>query len=129
PMPGGRFRPDGTYLITGGRGALGRSLADHLLAHGAGAVVLVSRGDPELPTSPDGQQAQRLRHYRADVADRTALCEVLEAVRADLPPVRGVYHLAGVLDDATIATVSPERMERVLRPKIDGARHLHELTA
>src|SRR5690606_39118148 len=54
---------------------------------------------------------------------------VLEAVRADLPTVRGVYHLAGVLDDATIATVSPQRMERVLRPKIDGARHLHELTA
>lgn len=137
PMPDGRFRGGGTYLITGGHGALGRSLATHLLAHGAGAVALVSRGtsDPGTwsvdPVRDSGRDPDSVvvREYRADVADRAALAAVLDAVRAELPPLRGVFHAAGVLDDATVATVSAEQIERVLRPKIDGARYLDALTA
>ncbi|MCP2294159.1 phthiocerol/phenolphthiocerol synthesis type-I polyketide synthase C [Nocardia amikacinitolerans] len=137
PMPDGRFRGGGTYLITGGHGALGRSLAAHLLAHGAGAVALVSRGtsDPGPRSSDPSHDSGRdpnsvvVREYRADVADHAALAAVLDAVRAELPPLRGVFHAAGVLDDATVATVSAEQIERVLRPKIDGARHLDALTA
>lgn len=123
PLPDGRFRADGTYLITGGHGALGRSLADHLLAHGAGSVALLGRGTYPVPDDP------RLRSYRADVGDRAALADTLAAIRAAAPPLRGVFHAAGVLDDATVLGLSADRIEPVLRPKVDGARHLHELTA
>jgi len=123
PLPHGRFRAEASYVITGGHGALGRSLAAYLLDHGAGAVALVSRGEHPAPDDP------RIHGYRADAADRDALAEALAAIRADLPPIHGIVHAAGVLDDATVAGLRADRIERVLRPKIDGARHLHELTA
>ncbi|MEV6095419.1 type I polyketide synthase [Nocardia sp. NPDC051981] len=123
PLPEGHFRANGTYLVTGGHGALGRSLADHLLANGAGAVALVGR------SAPDTVDTASVRSYRADVADAEALAAVLDSIRAELPPLRGIFHAAGVLDDATILGVDTDRMERVLRPKIDGARHLDALTA
>ncbi|MFE6864097.1 SDR family NAD(P)-dependent oxidoreductase [Nocardia sp. NPDC057668] len=123
PMPQGRFRSDGTYLITGGRGALGQSLAAHLLANGAGAVALVGRG------ASDAVDSATVRNFRADVADRNTLARVLDSIRSDMPPLRGVFHAAGILDDATILGVDAERFERVLRPKVDGARHLDALTA
>lgn len=123
PLPHGRFRAEATYVITGGHGALGRSLAAYLLDHGAGAVALLSSGAHPAPEDP------RIHGYRADVADRAALAEALAAIRADLPPIHGIVHAAGVLDDATVHSLRADRIERVLRPKIDGARHLHELTA
>nr|WP_307819101.1 SDR family NAD(P)-dependent oxidoreductase [Streptomyces sabulosicollis] len=62
-----------------------------------------------------------------DVADREALAGVLERIPADRP-LRGVVHAAGVLDDGVIETLTPERIDTVLRPKVDAAFHLHELT-
>ncbi|MBL1077520.1 SDR family NAD(P)-dependent oxidoreductase [Nocardia sp. 2] len=137
PLPDGRFRTNGTYVITGGHGALGRSLADHLIARGAGAVALIGR-----TRQPDGagwspgagsETRQRpdavVRSYQADVSDAESLAAVLDSIRAELPPLRGVFHAAGILDDATILGLDADRLERVLRPKIDGARHLDELTA
>ncbi|MYU19009.1 KR domain-containing protein, partial [Streptomyces sp. SID8361] len=62
-----------------------------------------------------------------DVADRQALAEVLAGIPADRP-LRGVVHAAGVLDDGVIETLTPERLDTVLRPKVDAAFHLHELT-
>ncbi|MEU6582121.1 SDR family NAD(P)-dependent oxidoreductase [Nocardia sp. NPDC046763] len=123
PLPEGRFRAHGTYVITGGHGALGRSLADHLLANGAGAVALIGMN------APDAVEAAGLHSYRADVADAAELASALDAIRAQLPPLRGVFHAAGILDDATILGLEADRLERVLRPKIDGARHLDTLTA
>ncbi|MGW4738146.1 type I polyketide synthase [Nocardia xishanensis] len=125
PMPNGRFRADGTYLITGGHGALGRSLARWLLAHGAGAIALLGR-NATMETPPIGAT---VRSYRADVSDHAALATALDSIRSELPPLRGVFHAAGVLDDATVLGLSAEQVERVLRPKIDGARHLDALTA
>ncbi|MEU0502635.1 type I polyketide synthase [Nocardia sp. NPDC005998] len=134
PMPDGRFRADGTYLITGGHGALGRSLASWLLAHGAGAVALLGRNAPG-GTLPIGEfengtsSGATVHSYRADVSDHEALAAALDSIRTELPPLRGVFHAAGVLDDATVLGLSAEQVERVLRPKVDGARHLDALTA
>ncbi|WP_225846210.1 type I polyketide synthase [Streptomyces sp. HPF1205] len=132
PLAGGAFRADGTYLITGGLGALGLSLAEHLAGRGAGALALLGRGAPK----PEAlERIERLRAagtrvetYRVDVSDEAALLPALDRIRAELPPLRGVVHAAGLLDDATIAGVRPEQVARVLAPKVDGARLLDAAT-
>ncbi len=107
----------GTVLITGGTGALGRQIARHLRErHGAREVVLVSRSG--------GEREPGCRVERCDVADRDALAALLESI----PDLSAVVHAAGVLDDAMIQSLDEERLERVLRPKADGAWNLHELT-
>ncbi|MFG2910095.1 SDR family NAD(P)-dependent oxidoreductase [Kitasatospora sp. NPDC048286] len=133
PMPSGRFRADGGYLVTGGLGALGLSLAEFLAANGAGTLVLLGRSAP----GPDA--AERIAALRTggtwvevlscDVADQAALNEALKGVREQLPPLRGVFHAAGVLSDATIGTLTTAGIDKVLRPKVDGARNLDAVTA
>ncbi|HSV68389.1 MAG TPA: type I polyketide synthase [Mycobacteriales bacterium] len=132
PLRDGRFRADGTYLISGGLGALGLSLAELLAGRGAGAVALLGR------SAPSAEAAARIEALRAggttvrtvavDVADRAALAAAFDGLRAGLPPVRGVVHAAGLLDDATIRTLTAEQVARVLAPKVDGARNLDALT-
>lgn len=133
PMPGGRFRADGSYLVTGGLGALGLSLAEFLAAHGAGSLVLLGRSGP-TPAAAARIDALRsagteVRTERCDVADEGALRAVLTAVRDGLPPLRGVVHAAGLLDDSTVRNLTPEQVERVLAPKTMGARNLDAATA
>ncbi|MFV2094788.1 SDR family NAD(P)-dependent oxidoreductase [Micromonospora sp. LOL_014] len=132
PLPDGRFRDDGTYLITGGLGALGLSLAEFVAAAGGGAIALLGRSAPDADAAARIDAVRhggvQVRTYQVDVADQTALADVLAQVRADLPPLRGVVHAAGVLDDATIATLHSGQLDRVVAPKVDGARHLNALT-
>ncbi|TDT42693.1 phthiocerol/phenolphthiocerol synthesis type-I polyketide synthase C [Streptomyces sp. BK208] len=132
-LPGGALRSDGTYLISGGLGALGLSLAEFLAAQGAGSLVLLGRSAPR-PEVADRLTALRasgtlVTTVRCDVADAAALREALDAVRAPLPPVRGVFHAAGVLNDATVRTVTREQIADVVRPKTDGAANLEAVTA
>ncbi|GLF98832.1 SDR family NAD(P)-dependent oxidoreductase [Streptomyces yaizuensis] len=125
--------PDGTVLITGGTGTLGGLLARHLVAeHGARHLLLVSRRGPDAPG------AARLRDELSslgahvtiaacDTTDRDALRRLLGAVPSR-HPLTSVVHTAGVLDDATLTALTPEQVDRVLRPKADAALHLHDLT-
>ncbi|MFI7241570.1 type I polyketide synthase [Streptomyces qinglanensis] len=130
PLPEGRFRASGSYLITGGLGALGMSLAEHLAASGAGALALVGRSAPRDPARVEAlrERGVRVGVWSADVADEARMRTVLAEVRAQLPPLRGVFHAAGVLADATVANLDGSLLTRALRPKADGARVLHELT-
>ncbi|MEU6118747.1 SDR family NAD(P)-dependent oxidoreductase [Streptomyces sp. NPDC047117] len=130
---GSPWRTDGTVLITGGTGTLGRAVARHLAArHGVRHLLLTSRSGPDAPGAHElaaelaelGAQADIVS---CDTADRAALAAVLGAVPADRP-VTGVVHTAGVLDDGTVTAQTGERISAVLRPKADAARHLHELT-
>ncbi|MFD3916643.1 SDR family NAD(P)-dependent oxidoreductase, partial [Streptomyces sp. NPDC058603] len=125
--------PEGTVLITGGTGGLGGVLARHLVAErGVRHLVLTSRrglsaeGATELVAELTAQGAA-VSIETCDVADRDALAALLGAVPAE-HPLTAVVHTAGVLDDGIIGSLTPERLARVLRPKIDAAWHLHELT-
>lgn len=132
PLPEGRFRADGSYLITGGLGALGLSLAEHLADNGAGGLALLGRRAPDAEATARIEALRaagvRVESYSVDVADTDGLAGVLDRVRAELPALRGVFHAAGLLDDATVLNVRPEQIERVISPKIDGARNLNRLT-
>ncbi|MFE9422260.1 SDR family NAD(P)-dependent oxidoreductase [Kitasatospora sp. NPDC006697] len=133
PLPGGRFRADGGYLITGGLGALGLSLAGFLADRGAGAVALLGRSEPTAEAQARIAELRargvQVATARVDVTDAEALDGTLAKLRSELPPLRGVFHAAGLLDDATVLNLTAEQVERVLAPKIDGARHLDAATA
>jgi acyl transferase domain-containing protein/acyl carrier protein len=123
PTPPGRtWQWDGTgvALVTGGTGTLGRAVARHLVERWqARDVVLVGRGGGTV----DDDLTGRVRVVRCDVTDRAEVRRLLD----DLGPVRLVVHAAGVTDDGTVASLTTERVSAVLRPKVDGAWHLHEL--
>ncbi|MFI0221819.1 type I polyketide synthase [Streptomyces lydicus] len=126
--------PDGTVLITGGTGAVGRALARHLVAeHGARRLLLAGRrggdapGAAELASDLKGLGAE-VRFAAVDVADRDAVAAMVEAV-PDRHPLTAVIHAAGVVDDAPVTSLTAEQIDRVMRVKADGAWHLHELTA
>ncbi|WP_415923482.1 SDR family NAD(P)-dependent oxidoreductase [Streptomyces sp. WI03-4A] len=127
------FDPGGTVLLTGATGMLGRLVARHLVtAHGVRRLLLLGRRGPaaagcaELVAELDALGAH-VDVAACDVADRDALAGVLAAVPVD-HPLTGVVHAAGVLDDGVIGSLSPERVDAVLRPKVDAALNLHELT-
>ncbi|MBB5101297.1 type I polyketide synthase [Streptomyces spectabilis] len=123
------FAPDSTVLITGGLGVLGGVTARHLVTrHGVRNLVLTGRRGPATPG------AQQLRAELEELGARVTVvaCDVSE--RAEVAallaehPVTAVVHTAGVLDDGVIESLTPEHVDRVLGPKADAARHLHELT-
>ncbi len=123
----------GTVLVTGGTGGLGGLVARHLVGLGARHLLLVSRrgGGAEGVGELVGE-LERLGAcvsvVACDVGDREALAEVLAEVPVDYP-LSAVFHTAGVLEDGVVESLGVEQVERVLRPKVDGAWHLHELTA
>ncbi|WP_439958717.1 SDR family NAD(P)-dependent oxidoreductase, partial [Saccharomonospora xinjiangensis] len=132
PLPWNRV-PGGTVVVTGGTGLLGGAVARHLAAeHGTRRLLLLGRQGGDTPG------AERLAEELAelgvdasfaacDVADRTALAAALAAVPAE-HPVTAVVHAAGVLDDGLLTSLTPERIDRVLRAKVSGAVNLHEAT-
>ncbi|NEA03411.1 SDR family NAD(P)-dependent oxidoreductase, partial [Streptomyces sp. SID10116] len=125
------WNPDGTVLITGASGALGQLVARHVVAeYGVRHLLLVSRrgaeGSEELAAELTGAGAS-VAFAACDVADRESLAAALAAVPDD-HPLTAVIHAAGVLDDGVVTALTPDRVDTVMRPKVDGARHLHELT-
>ncbi|MFJ3307065.1 SDR family NAD(P)-dependent oxidoreductase [Streptomyces sp. NPDC086549] len=122
---------DGVHLITGGLGGLGRVVAERLVRRGARALALMSRGTPDADTAAwiRGLEERGVTVHlaRADVADRAGLTAALDAVRRVAGPITTVVHAAGVLDDATVANLTDERVLRVLAPKVLGTALLTEL--
>lgn len=124
---------DRSYLITGGLGAIGLHTASYLAQLGAGDIVLSSRRAPDAVTERAIEDITeryrcRIHTFAADVGDESEVIKLLERIRAELPPLAGVVHLAGVLDDALLPQQSLERFRTTLAPKAYGARYLDRLT-
>ncbi|MGX6745791.1 SDR family NAD(P)-dependent oxidoreductase, partial [Streptomyces xantholiticus] len=126
------FSPEGTVVITGGTGGLGAMFARHLAAaRGVRHLLLLSRrgleadGAAELVGELEGLGCEA-RVVACDVSDRDQLAAVLGSLEH---PLTAVVHTAGVLDDGVVESLSPAHVDRVMRPKVDAAWHLHELTA
>ena len=133
PLETGRLRADRTYLVTGGLGGIGCTVAGWLFERGAGAVVLNGRRDPD-PEAAEAIDELRERGATvsvelADMSDAAAVDAMLARVSETLPPLAGVIHSVGVLSDAALTNQSWESFERVLWPKVLGAWHLHRATA
>jgi len=126
-------RSDATYLITGGHGGLGLAVARWLVEKGARHLVLLSRSG----ASPEGEKVAAelsskgatVTTIQADVSNESDLARALSVIRDSLPPLRGVIHAAGVLDDHLLLNMNEESFSRVLAPKVLGAWNLHVLTA
>ncbi|MFJ9399768.1 type I polyketide synthase, partial [Streptomyces californicus] len=124
------FGPGGTVLVTGATGALGKLVATRLVtAHGVRSLVLVGRRGPAAEGADE--LVAQLRELGADVriescdaSDRQALAALLDTV----PGLTGVVHTAGVLDDGVLSSLTAGQLSAVLRPKVDAAWYLHELT-
>ncbi|WP_341720659.1 SDR family NAD(P)-dependent oxidoreductase [Micromonospora sp. FIMYZ51] len=131
-VPARSWKPSGTVLVTGGTGAVGSHVARWLVDAGAAHLVLVSRRGPDSPGGPElvrelTERGARVTTAACDVADVDALRDLLASLPED-PPLTAVVHAAGVLDDALLTSATADQFEAVLRPKVDAARNLHELT-
>ncbi|MFJ6381758.1 type I polyketide synthase [Kitasatospora sp. NPDC092039] len=130
--PAAPVRADASYLVTGGLGALGLATAGRLAGLGARCLVLTGRS---LPAGPPREVEElraagvRVELWPADVADLSAATALVERIGRELPPLRGVVHAAGTTDDAPLVDLDRGRFAAVLRPKVQGAQHLHALTA
>ena len=125
--------PEGTVLITGGTGALGAAVARHLAAEdGVRRLLLVSRAGPEAAGAEElradlaGLECEA-RIVACDVAERAQLEKLIDSISPE-HPLTGVVHAAGTLDDGVVEALDGERIERVMRPKVNAAVALHELT-
>ncbi|TGB08564.1 type I polyketide synthase, partial [Streptomyces palmae] len=128
--PGAALDPEGTVLITGGTGALGRLLARHLVdAHGVRHLLLVSRRGAAAEGIGEfaAGLAARVRVAGCDVSDPAALAELLASVPQE-HPLTAVVHAAGVLQDGVAEALTPDRLDAVLAPKADAAWQLYQLT-
>jgi acyl transferase domain-containing protein/thioesterase domain-containing protein len=146
-VPAG-LREGGVYLVTGGLGGIGLTVAEALARHARARVALVGRQglppreewDALLARAPESDAAVRVRGVRAveaaggevrvvraDVTDRAAMAAALEGLRGAWGAVHGVVHAAGLLDDGPLQLRTPEALGRVLGAKVEGARVLDAL--
>lgn len=134
PTPTARVRADASYLVTGGLGGLGLAAARWLVARGARTIALVGRRDVQTEAQRQAIEeltamGARVHVLKADVADTASIEALLRELDAVAPPLRGVMHAAGILDDATIEQQDAAKFARVMGPKVRGAWNLHLATA
>lgn len=126
------FDADATYLITGGYTGFGLRTAQWLAEKGARTLVLVGRrarieAENEVPIATLREQGVTVRLERADVAVEADVVALLERI-TDLPPLRGIFHAAMVLEDVELPAMTEAQFLAAVRPKVDGAWHLHNHT-
>ncbi|MGW1406021.1 type I polyketide synthase [Streptomyces sp. NPDC002403] len=137
-------RSDGTYLITGGLGVLGLEVARWLAGRGARRLVLAGRSGLPPRAEWDGATDEVTRRHIAgvraleaagvtvravalDIGDKAAAARLLAPDALGMPPIRGIVHAAGVLDNRMVPDVDEESLRAVMRPKAQGAWVLHDL--
>ncbi len=126
------IREDGSYLITGGLGPLGLDFAKWLARNGAKHFVLNSRSGPSEFAEKNIAELMRsgvnIKVIQGDVSKLDDVKNILDQINLSMPPLRGIIHAAGVLDDSTLDHLSWERFSKVMSPKVEGSWNLHVLT-
>jgi NAD(P)-dependent dehydrogenase (short-subunit alcohol dehydrogenase family)/acyl carrier protein len=127
-----KIKPDVTYLITGGLGDLGLLVADWLVKQGASHLTLLGRSAPSeaarLAINKLEEAGTAVFIAQADVSQAKQLERILQEMAQSMPPLQGVIHAAGILDDGILLHQNWGRFERVFAPKVQGAWQLHTLT-
>jgi len=121
-----------TYLVTGGLGALGLQVAQWLGQQGAKHLVLTGRRSPSSTAQEAIERLQQagvsVEVMATDISEPAAVAELMKRVQSTLPPLKGIFHAAGVLDDAMVMGQTWERFEKVMASKVIGTWLLHEQT-
>ncbi len=124
------IKADGSYLITGGLGALGLLVANWLVEEGANNLILLGRKEPSASAQQQinklKQQGVTVNVIQVDITDNSAVKQIFATSPS---PIKGVIHAAGILDDGLLKTLSWERFQKVLQPKVQGTWNLHQATA
>ena len=127
-----RIRGDATYLVTGGLGMLGRSIVRWLIGKGARHLVLTGRSASAHAAQQLKADAERsgakIGVVAADLGCEEDVSRLMQTIGSDFPPLRGVVHSAGVLDDGILALLEWDRFSRVFEPKVYGSWLLHQHT-
>ncbi|MDP8241218.1 MAG: SDR family NAD(P)-dependent oxidoreductase [Candidatus Hatepunaea meridiana] len=126
------FQEDASYMITGGTGGLGLTLVDWMVEKGAGKIILTDIKneddiDLDLKELAKGEKTEII-YIRCNVSDEGEVKDLFEQIKSVNPPLKGVFHLAGVVDDGVIQEQTMEKFRRVLAPKANGAFYLHQAT-
>jgi myxalamid-type polyketide synthase MxaB len=126
------YRADSTYLITGGLGGLGLQVAQHIVEQGGRHVALVGRRAPSVAAAEViarlEQAGARISVYQADISCEEEVARTLADIDQAMPPLRGIVHAAGVLEDGVLLQQDWDHFTRPMGPKIAGSWHLHRLT-
>jgi acyl transferase domain-containing protein/acyl-CoA synthetase (AMP-forming)/AMP-acid ligase II/acyl carrier protein len=124
------LKADGTYIVTGGLGFLGRQCGRWLAERGARRILLIGRSDPSQAALDDiaaiARRGADVLVGRADVCDARQLATCLESFEDHRQPFRGVIHAAGILDDAPLRLLNARGLHGVMAPRVQGAWNLHQ---
>ncbi len=128
------LREDATYLITGGTGVLGLKVAQWLVKQGARHLLLLSRRGASSSVVQDviqqmEKESAQVLTLSVDISNLKALRQALDSVQHTLPPLRGVIHAAGTLEDGMLMNQTWAQFDKVFASKVYGAWHLHQYTA
>ena len=126
------FHRDATYILTGGLGGIGATVAEWMSENGAGHLVLVSRREAGPAEREVLRRVQAkgavVEHHRIDILDMPQVRQLVSEIARAMPPLRGIMHAAAVIDDALVTNLTPDRFDAVFGPKIRGTWNLHEAT-
>ncbi|XP_071805669.1 uncharacterized protein [Asterias amurensis] len=130
-----QFKPNATYIITGGYGGIGQALSRWLCLNGAKHIALVSRRGATTAAAKRTlsflkKNQVNIYEFSLDISKKACVKMLLKNLQQDktVPPVKGIFHLAGVIDEENLSQITQEQMDRILGAKALGAQHLHELT-
>ncbi|MEM7041255.1 MAG: SDR family NAD(P)-dependent oxidoreductase [Pseudomonadota bacterium] len=127
------FDPEASYLVTGGLGGFGQKTARWLVDKGARHLVLASRSGANTPEKQAfvaelGALNVAVETPMVDLADRGAVFDLIDRLKADMPPLKGVFHSAAVFEDKSVVELDLPSFRRVMRAKASSALALHEAT-